>query len=125
MNKKFRCKGIITQRPKGGMLRCKECGQILGYLNEDMLSYAYLQLVCRCGADGYLELGTGKSQPPDAMADIVDDHLSCPECFREWMSVSDSVTGYALRVECCCGILADNRHKRRRNVYEELKNSIF
>lgn len=125
MNKKFRCKGILTQRPRGGMLRCKACGQILGYLQEDAFSYAYLQLVCRCGEDGYLELGKGAAGEINAMADAKDGHLSCPECRREWFAVSETVRGYALKAECACGILAENRHLRMRNVYEELRFSDF
>ena len=121
MNNKFRSRGIITIRPKGGMLRCKECGQILGYLQEDVLDYAFLHLVCRCGAEGYLELGSPPPASPDAMADAKGGHLSCPVCYREWFSAAESVRGFSLGAVCSCGVFAENRHQRTREVYEELQ----
>lgn len=120
MKQTIKKRGLILDRKRGGMVKCADCQRLLGYLNEEHLTYAYLQLICRCGAGGYLEFGEQGEENVSAFADAKDRELSCPECKTVWFSESDGVRASAFRIVCNCGIVADNRYKSQRKVYQEL-----
>lgn len=118
--KKYVTQGLIAPRTKGGMLRCEECGCILGYLNAENVESAYLHLVCRCGGNGVVVLGDGKELSPSARANATASHRDCPECRRSWFTAGENVKAFSFRFVCVCGCCAEISHQSKRNVYEEL-----
>ena len=120
MKQTIKKRGLILGRNRGGMVKCADCQRLLGYLHEEHLTYAYLQLICHCGSSGYLEFGKQSDEKASAFADINDRELSCPECKAVWFMESEGVRSSAFRFICHCGTVADNRFQSRRKVYEEL-----
>lgn len=120
MKQTIKKRGLILERKRGGMVKCEDCQRLLGYLHEEHLAYAYLQLICHCGASGYLEFGKRSEEKVSAFADATNRELSCPECRAVWFTESDGVRSSAFRFGCQCGTVADNRYQSRRKVYQEL-----
>ncbi|MBR5152344.1 MAG: hypothetical protein IKW60_02310 [Clostridia bacterium] len=113
--------GIITSRPKGGIIRCGDCGRILAYIWDKNLSYAYLQFRCHCGGCGVLSTGKCDSFSAVAMAEDKDDTLSCPECGRVWLQKESGMVTFSFRFLCQCGVSTETAHKPKREIYQELK----
>ncbi len=120
MKQTIKMRGLILGRKRGGTVKCADCQRLLGYLHEEHLDYAYLQLICHCGTSGYLEFGKQGEEKVSAFADVKDRELSCPECKAVWFSESDAVRSFAFRFVCQCKTVADNRYQSRRNLYKEL-----
>ncbi len=113
--------GIRTQRPRGGILRCEDCGRILAYLWDVNLSYAYLQLKCHCGGTGILSVGENQGISPNAMAEARDDGLFCPECGAVWLQKESGLCALGFQFVCRCGGAAETAHIPKRDIYRELK----
>ncbi len=112
--------GCTSLRPRGGILRCAECGYIIGYLHEENLESAYLLLRCHCGGSGVLRWGR-KEFLPDGRAVEQDGVFSCPECRRIWLQRGVGMSGLSFRFVCQCGCSAEISHTPKREIYQELK----
>ena len=113
--------GISTQRPKGGIMRCEECGRILAYVWDENLDYVYLQVRCHCGGSGLLSVGDGQSFVPNAMAAEREGVLSCPECQSVWLQKESGLCALGFQFVCRCGVSAETAHVSKRDIYRELK----
>ena len=106
---------------RGGTVWCDVCGQVLAYVNPEN-PVTYLQLLCRCGNSGYLELSHEGLDLPEKVqpAQCEPRVVKCADCGQTLFSVSDRTAGYAFRIRCTCGGLYNMRHICRRSVYREL-----
>lgn len=116
--------GLVFHPHNNGILCCEACGKLLGYVVSEHIRYLLLRTVCRCGTDGYMELGTNPPQEINGLAEERENHLECPSCKKPWFALTEEVRGYAFRVECPCGVCAETRRSSKRNVYAELSDMI-
>lgn len=105
----------LSLKQDGGIVRCRKCGRVAGFIHERNHKYISYIFVCKCTNVGKVEICRGDrprlKSPGRKIYEKHGVHI-CPNCERELFWVKeDAVLNYSFGAVCACGVEYDTKYK--------------
>ena len=101
---------LMLLNEHGGILFCKSCKRIIGYINEKSYKSIKMAMLCSCGSTGYLHLYAENAAKRHGAAfknkkpDVINSVYVCGGCGMQLFEIDDSrVDSCAFETVCSCG----------------------